>query len=195
MNVLAFTDCHGYEQAFKSVERLAKKADFCVCSGDISMFEQKLENHIKRLDRFGKPVFIIPGNHEGASTLRKICEEYKNVRYAHAKVIPFDDFLIIGFGTSGFSLIDEEFERFVEKRLEEIDKNKKVIFLSHAPPFNTRLDRLGKSNVGNKSVRRFIKAHQPDIVVCGHLHENFGKRDKIGKTIFLNPGPFGTLID
>ena len=57
------------------------------------------------------------------------------------------------------------------------------------------MDKLNGSFVGNKSYTSFIKKHQPDVVLCGHIHENAGKEDKIGKSRILNPGPTGMLIN
>jgi len=36
-------------------------------------------------------------------------------------------------------------------------------------------------------VREFIEKHQPDLCICGHIHESRNK-DQIGKTLILNPG-------
>ncbi len=36
---------------------------------------------------------------------------------------------------------------------------------------------------------------QPDIALCGHIHENNGTEDLIGKTHVINPGPLGRLIE
>jgi Icc-related predicted phosphoesterase len=32
-----------------------------------------------------------------------------------------------------------------------------------------------------------INRFKPDIVLCGHMHENFGKQ-KLGKTLVMNSG-------
>ena len=48
---------------------------------------------------------------------------------------------------------------------------------------------------GNKDIRKFIDKIKPDLVISGHLHENAGKEDKIGKSRILNPGPTGMLIN
>jgi len=33
------------------------------------------------------------------------------------------------------------------------------------------------------------------LALSGHLHENFGAKGRLGKTILLNPGPYGTMIE
>ncbi len=62
------------------------------------------------------------------------------------------------------------------------------VVLSHVPPRDCKLDRtfLGR-HVGSQALRRFIDRVQPDLVVCGHIHEGRGL-DRIGRTWILNCG-------
>jgi len=63
------------------------------------------------------------------------------------------------------------------------------IVLSHVPPRDCKLDRtfLGR-HVGSLALRQFIDQVQPDLVICGHIHEGRGL-DRIGQTWVLNCGP------
>jgi len=62
------------------------------------------------------------------------------------------------------------------------------IFISHPPPFDTKLDRLrsGK-HVGSKAIRSIIEQYQPDLCICGHIHEAKGQ-DTIHATPVFNHG-------
>jgi Icc-related predicted phosphoesterase len=64
-----------------------------------------------------------------------------------------------------------------------------LIFFSHVPPHNTKIDKIpsGK-HVGSLAVRRLIEHYQPDLCVVGHVHEGKGS-DYIGNTLVFNPGP------
>jgi Icc-related predicted phosphoesterase len=42
--------------------------------------------------------------------------------------------------------------------------------------------------VGSSVIRTFIEREQPDLVLCGHIHESRGV-DEIGETQIVNPGP------
>ena len=69
---------------------------------------------------------------------------------------------------------------------------KKIVFLTHNCPYNTKLDKVKEGpargkHCGSYQERLIIKKYQPDLVFCGHIHENFGK-DKIGKSIIYNVG-------
>jgi Icc-related predicted phosphoesterase len=63
------------------------------------------------------------------------------------------------------------------------------IFCPHSPPFDTACDRLSSGRpVGSQAIREFIEREQPDLVLCGHIHESRGE-DLIGRTRVVNPGP------
>lgn len=73
----------------------------------------------------------------------------------------------------------------------------KAIFLFHAPPYKTKLDRAALDekkvahvpldlHVGSIAIQRFIKERQPLLTLHGHIHESTrltgAWRDRIGKT-------------
>ena len=50
-------------------------------------------------------------------------------------------------------------------------------------------DRLGTGeHVGSTALRALIEREQPDLVLCGHIHESRAI-DEIGATTVVNPGP------
>jgi len=91
-------------------------------------------------------------------------------------------------------MADRKFEKAMKKFDGKIKKAKKFILIIHQPPYKTKLDMVMDVHCGNKSFTRFIKEKKPSLVICGHLHENEGKEDKIGKTRIVNPGPFGKIL-
>jgi Icc-related predicted phosphoesterase len=65
-----------------------------------------------------------------------------------------------------------------------------TILVSHQPPYGTRCDRvLRMKHVGSHSIRRLVDEWQPDLVLCGHIHESRG-RDRVGRSLVVNPGPW-----
>ena len=67
-----------------------------------------------------------------------------------------------------------------------------VLFLTHNCPYNTKLDKLKRGpqkgkHFGSYLEKELIKKYAPNIVLCGHVHENQGKH-MIGKTLVVNPG-------
>ncbi len=200
MKILAFTDIHGSSVSLKRIEQKVKKQkpDLLVCSGDISIFERGIFSIMKRLNKIGKKIIMIHGNHEDAHTFLKYSKLFTNLVFVHKKSCIENNVLFLGYGGGGFSETDREFEIIAkEKFLKAINENKykKIILLTHAPPYGTIVDKIGKNYCGNRSIRKFIEKNKIDFHICGHLHENFGKEDKIGKTIIINPGPFGKIVE
>ncbi|MDP3765496.1 MAG: metallophosphoesterase [Nanoarchaeota archaeon] len=199
MKLLAFTDIHGSLLALRRIEHKAKtqKPDLLVCAGDVSIFEHGIVSIIRRLNKLNKKIVMVHGNHEDGSTFRKLSKLFKNVIFIHKNHFIKNNTLFLGYGGGGFSIVDKGFEKIAHTKFKKIIKNnkdKKIILVTHAPPYKTRLDKLVGGHCGNKSIRHFVEKNKIDLLICGHLHENFGKEDKIKRTKIINPGPFGKVI-
>jgi putative phosphoesterase len=196
MKILAFVDMHGSLTAMKKIEKQAPKADLIVCAGDFTIFGQNIDYFLKKFNAFNKPFLVIPGNHEDEDELEKLCSKYKNVNHLHARGYKEGEYFFLGYGGGGFSMKDKAFEKLskqFEKEIKELD-NPKTILITHAPPYKTKIDKIMDEPCGNKSIKNFMKKVQLHLVISGHLHENAGKEDKLGKTRIINPGPYGKLI-
>jgi len=201
MKLLAFTDLHTSISSYKKIQAKVKKhnPDFIVCTGDFTIFEQNLEPVLRKIAELGKPTFILHGNHETDTLVQKICKKHKNLIFAHKNILSFKNLKIIGHGGGGFygqgRLAGEpEFDTFVKKHAKKLTGN--LILLTHAPPAHTKLDYIDwlGDHVGCTSYKKFIEKHQPILALCGHIHETFGISQKIGKTLCINPGPEGVII-
>lgn len=198
MKLLIFVDLHASEKALESIKKKTKteNPDIICCSGDISIVDRGTAQIISELDKLGKKLLIIPGNHEDEASLEMICNKFKNIFYLHKRFLIINNILFLGYGTGGFSIIDNSFKA-ISKYFEQIikkNKNKKIVLLTHAPPYKTKLDNIMGSWCGNKNLKEFIVKNKPDLVVCGHLHENAGKADFVGKSRIINPGAEGMIV-
>lgn len=198
MKLLAFVDLHASFKAFKRLKEKIKrqKPDAIICAGDLSIFEQGLNYLLRKFDNFKVPFLVIHGNHETQNTMKRICSKLKNTVFLHKRHYKIGNYLFLGYGGGGFSRIEPGLKKISKKFKNIIEKNKdkKIIFVTHAPPYRTRLDKLGRAYCGNKTIRNFIEKNKVDLLVCGHFHENSGKRDKVKKTEIINPGPYGKVI-
>lgn len=63
--------------------------------------------------------------------------------------------------------------RDLEKMFSGFSSFDKTVFVSHAPPYGSKLDMLGKDrqHVGSMAIREFLSCHRPMISVHGHIHE------------------------
>lgn len=194
MKILAFVDIHGSMSAIKKLGEKSKSADILVGAGDLSIFENGLVKILNELNKFNKPVLVIHGNHETAAVLKKASSLFENIHFIHEKKFKFKEYVFIGYGGGGFALKDPDFEKFIRRNEREIKKEKEIILVTHAPPYGTKVDRINKGYHGNKSITDFIKKNRIRLLVCGHLHENEGRQDKIGDTLVVNPGPKGVIL-
>ena len=122
---------------------------------------------------------------------------YKNIRSIDKSSAKLGRLMILGYGGGGFAMEDSRFTKICKvfkKRIKEF-KPKKLILVVHGPPYGSKVDKLPGGYAGNSSYTKFIKEVQPDLVVCGHLHETTGKKDKIGKSLIINPGKKGMVND
>jgi Icc-related predicted phosphoesterase len=77
----------------------------------------------------------------------------------------------------------------------------RAVFLFHAPPHGTRLDRAALDrvrvehapldlHVGSIAIRRFLEARQPMLALHGHVHESArltgSWRDRVGRTVCVS---------
>ncbi|MBW2967178.1 metallophosphoesterase family protein [Candidatus Woesearchaeota archaeon] len=196
MKILAFVDLHGSLSALKKMAAAAKKekVEYIVCAGDITIFGDAMDYIVKKFDEIGIPVLMLHGNHEGEEALRKRCKKTKNVKFMHKEVLVSGDHAFMGYGGGGFAAIDEEFTEWSEHAVLALE-GKKIVLFTHAPPYDTKLDKVLDQPAGNKSIRFFIEKHVPVIAISGHLHENSGMKDRIGKTKLVNPGPWGLILE
>jgi len=72
-----------------------------------------------------------------------------------------------------------------------------AVMVTHSPPRDTNCDQIGaRQHVGSRAIRAFIARRQPRLVLSGHIHESprvsASFRDRIGETVVVNPGQFGT---
>lgn len=198
MKILAFTDMHAYLPAFNKIKRKVRwsKPDMIICAGDISIFENGMDLLLKKFNKFKIPFLIIHGNHEAKTVMKNACSKLKYITYLHEIHYKTDKAIFLGYGGGGFSQTEPKLKK-LSKKFSNIIKNnedKKVFFITHAPPYKTKLDKLGKEYCGNKTVRWFVEKNRVDFLISGHIHENAGKKDKIKDTVVMNPGPYGKII-
>ncbi len=196
MRLLLFSDLHGDSIHYESLRKKARDSEAVINAGDLSHMGLDLSLMILRLSELRRPVISIHGNHEGRHEMAEACSEYDNMIFLHKGVHMYKDLVIMGYGGGGFTSVDAEFSVVANKFFRKyMPSARSSILVTHAPPFRTRLDLIGGEHHGNKSIRQFIEDSQPTIAVCGHLHENFTKTDRIGQTMIVNPGPSGVIVD
>lgn len=129
-------------------------------------------------------IYIIQGNDDGINTdvWKRTIDEFSHVIDVNKNsYLIFEEYQLVGFNNilltpwnTKFE-IDENCMALELNTLSElIDTNKKLILITHGPPFGYG-DKLPNGfRVGSKSLLKFIKKHQPYFHFYGHIHEAFG---------------------
>ncbi len=197
MIVIAFSDIHG---AYREVERVIAsrpEIDAVVIGGDLTTAgtAREAREAIQALVGYGKRVMAVAGNMDP----RPVEEEFRALGVSiDACGRTVGDVGFFGVSAAPISVLrtpneitEEEILRRAEQGWVEVAGCKRKVFVPHAPPARTALDRLRDGrHVGSSSVREFIERRGPDVVICGHIHEARGI-DRIGSTIIVNCGPAG----
>src|SRR3989338_8298283 len=149
MKILNFVDMHGSVKVLSKIKEMAENADLIICAGDFSVWGRAQEAILRQFNSLKKPFIIIQGNHESDAEVNGFCKEFKNLNYAHKRLLNVGEFLIVGYGDGGC-----------------------------------------------KSFKEFLDKYKPLFYVCGHLHENWGRKQLYkNQTLIINPGPFGKIVE
>ena len=197
MRILAFSDIHG---SYKKVDEILSKEsgyDSIVIAGDLTTVGSNEEagNALRLFQSHGKPVYAVAGNMdpmelEGTFEILGVSINARGfvkdgVGFFGVSASPFTPM------NTPYEISEEEIKQRAESGWNDVATARWKIFVPHAPPRDTKVDRImmGK-HVGSTAVREFVERHHPDAVVCGHIHEARGV-DSMGKTTIVNCGPAG----
>jgi Icc-related predicted phosphoesterase len=196
VRLLIFSDIHGDARALERL--ISTEADYYFAAGDLATFSRGLERLGPLMEPKGDRTYVLPGNHESESEIRKFCAEYK-CREFHGKTIQLDGWNIAGLGYSSptpFNTPGEYSEQELARRLEPFAGLHPLVLVCHCPPRDTELDQVSKGiHAGSRSVREFIEKYQPEYFFCGHIHEAQGVTINMGKTRATNAGKAGYLLE
>ncbi|MCX6815739.1 MAG: metallophosphoesterase [Candidatus Aenigmarchaeota archaeon] len=140
---------------------------------------------------------FVPGNHETQESADAIAKHY-NVKNLDGDYIRIDDVGFFGAGGANMMLnyvSDKDLYDNLKKGYEKIKDAKKKIMVTHVPPAGTAFEKFFVPGSGSKAITRAIEKFQPDIHICGHIHEMEGFEEKIGKTRVISVGSRGRIID
>jgi len=197
LKVLAASDLHGDS---REVMRLAERAekenvDLVVLCGDLTS-PLETQNIIKPFKDKGKRVLLVTGNHESLFVGDLLADIY-NVKNLHGKYAKYYDVGFFGCGAANVgidALSDSEAFDILKKGFYYVKDSGKKIMVTHVHPSGTIVDKMFP-NWGSKGVKKAVDILQPDLLLCGHVHEAAGVEDLIGKTKVINVGRKGKIIE
>jgi Icc-related predicted phosphoesterase len=196
VKLLIFSDIH---TDWKTLERLLSvDADYYIAAGDQATWERGLDRCGEILQARGDKVYVLPGNHESASDVARMCARF-GLHDFHRRHFVVGKWHVAGLGYSSptpFNTPGEYTEQQIADRLQRFAELNPLVLICHAPPFDTLLDQLRPGmHAGSRSVREFVDRHQPAYFFCGHIHEAEGVHVRLGKTQAWNVGKKGHLLE
>ena len=197
MKILALSDVHGDRRFIREMAEKGfnEKVDLVILNGDIVDHKGSTDGMIGPFIEKGLEVAVMPGNHESMLELGFVIEKY-GAKNLHGYTIKKGDIGIFGCGYADVGphqLTEEEFFETLQKAHESVKDMKKRVMVTHIQPSDSIL------NIdlwpGSTGVRKAVERFQPDLHLCGHIHETHGIEDKIGKTRVINVGKTGRIIE
>lgn len=187
-------DIHDKLENVKKIPEFSDLAGIII-SGDLTFLGAcpQAEKVLAALERPGLPLYAQIGNMDLPEVDACLSKKSRNL---HAQVYELTpDIAIFGIGGSTVTpfntpseFTEEAYNSWLEECWKKASAYSKSILISHNPPKDSACDRISSgAHVGSSAVRKFIEEKQPDICICGHIHEA-KSTDHIGKTLVLNPG-------
>lgn len=221
MKILAIGDPHGKlpKNLNKIIKK--NKIEIIVCVGDIPPvpknfkgiafpieFRKKsdklFKTIVKKLCSYKLPFLTLRGNmylRKDTSRLTiKIFREYKNLFYKRMGKLRIKDKNFVFFDMfwephnirHKATLIFTKLNKIIEKKLNNLLRELEApIVISHIPPYGYLDKTKSEKHMGSKVFLNAIKKYQPQLVLCGHIHEAKGEA-RIGKTKVINLGCCGS---
>jgi uncharacterized protein len=198
VKLLAFSDLHcDLDQAARLVE-LSADADAVIGAGDFASVHSGLDETIDALAAIETPTILVPGNNETDDALREATSGWAAAQVLHngeSAELGGVEFFGLGAGIPttpwdwSFDLTDEE----AAERLAGVSTGS--ILVLHSPPRGHCDASSSGDHLGSAAIAAAIEACQPRLAVCGHIHESWGERSRIGDTEIANLGPAGTVFE
>ena len=189
-------DLHDDISRLAQIKDLAQ-ADGILVSGDLTNMGGVPEaaRMLTALRSPGLPVLAQIGNMDRAEIDAWLTAQGCNLHLQVVELVP--DLAVFGVGGSTItpfgtpSEFDEaEYAAWMAASWQQARRCRHRVLISHNPPRDTACDLTsGGLHVGSQAVRDFILQCQPDVCVCGHIHESKAV-DRLGRTVIVNPGLF-----
>ncbi len=197
--ILAASDTHGDTTIHRKMLEAAVKedVDLVVIAGDFTENDECPEGFIQAFKDIGKEVMFVPGNHETEVT-SEFLEQFYGIKNLHGFSVNYEGFSLMGCGGAniGLNQISEE-DLFIqlEKANRYVQKGNRKIMVTHVHPSGSKIEKFTPWFKGSTGVTKAIYEFQPDVLICGHVHEAGGIEEKMGKTTIVNVSKTPKIIE
>jgi Icc-related predicted phosphoesterase len=195
MRIAYVVDVHDRFEAVPQAVRAIGEIDALIVGGDITTggTPDEAARAVEDWRSLAPRLLAVAGNMDSPAIDARLADLGVSIN-GHGVVI--DDVGIFGVSAAPksplhtpYEIDDDEIREHIESGFPDIRDCRIQIFCPHAPPQGTSCDLLRSGqHVGSLIIREFVEREQPDVVLCGHIHEA-RSTDEIGKTRVVNPGP------
>jgi uncharacterized protein len=207
--ILGLADLH---DRIEMLDRLKEiDADLIVFCGDLHNAggRETARPAAFALADLGPPVLIVPGNMDHRDVVPDLWEE-AGLQMLHRSSFSCADLGFIGMGgmvakdprrlgdPARYYHRDEEVYETMAAAYQDVSGTRYKIVVVHQPPRWAQDTLYNGESSGSLSLRRFVEEYQPDLLLCGHIHEARGE-SFIGSTRIVNVGElrvgFASIIE
>ena len=197
MRVLAFSDLHVDLAQAERLVAAGGDADVVLGVGDFASVHSGLEETIDVLRPLRARTVLVPGNNETDEALRAAVEGWEGAVVLHGEEVEVDGVTFFGLG-GGVPVTpwDWSFDLTEEEAAHKLGSCPEGCVLAvHSPPRGHVDTSSGGEHLGSVAVLDAIVVKRPRLALCGHIHEAWGQRSRIGSTEVVNLGPSGTVLE
>lgn len=192
---LSLGDFHGRVDWTPRLAEAARSASAVLLCGDLTQFgtPRDADAMLDEVYQYCDTVYAVAGNCDSPAIEEHLRRQGVSI---HGRGVA----LPAGVGLCGVSgsnptpfgtpleYTEEELAGFLTAGWADVVESAVRVILHHAPPWGTTCDRVRSGEqTGVKGLRSFCEVHQPELVICGHIHEARGI-DRIGETLVVNGG-------
>ncbi|WP_170361308.1 metallophosphoesterase family protein [Ruegeria arenilitoris] len=190
MRILAFSDLHMARNRAAEVVAASAEADLVIGAGDFCKARQGLDQAMAMLSGITAPFVMVPGNAESARELVEAAPEGDHVLHGTGMTLDGLRLFGLGYGVPVTPFGDWSCDLTEAEATELLDRcDAADILIAHSPPKGYGdVTSLGDA-VGSVAVRDAVERLQPQLALCGHIHDSWGYRGNLGRTQIANLGP------
>lgn len=197
MRLLAFSDLHRDLDRAGELVAMSAEADVVIGAGDFASVHEGLEETIGALAAIEKPTVLVAGNNETEAALREAVGGWPAATVLHGEAVSIDGTAFFGLGGGipvtpwdwSFDLTEDE----AEQALSRCPPG--AVLVVHSPPRGHVDESSAGDHLGSEAILAAIERRRPPLAVCGHIHESWGRRSRLGDTEIVNLGPSGTALE
>lgn len=198
LKILGLADLHDHIEMLEGLKNI--DAELIVFCGDLHNGSQREEAMpvAAALARLGPTVLIVPGNMDHKDVVPDLWSEAGFVML-HQTFFRYGEYGFLGMGgmvakdprrsrdPTRYYHCDEEVYLALASAYTQISDTKCKIVVVHQPPWRAQDTLYNGESSGSVCLRRFVEDYQPDLLLCGHIHEDRGE-SLIGATRIVNVG-------